>query len=276
MVLKMKEASRRGGFVRSVVLAGMVWVLSIATAAQAALMNVGQIDVDRYMAMGNGVEITAHFTTNAAFNDQTCCRAEDLRWIQRVSTTRRTGFSPPPADQVPPRPFIDPRNGQDIGGGTMGDNLPFYDVTYAMDPVTNPATPLVQNGSGRFIYDKPQLNAATSRPNTFCAETLLVCLKPGTMMMAILGGFSWGFDINADGSTVTPKATMALSDTMATRDAFNTALGLDFPGWSIISGADAWPDLAMPLGVRFVPTPGAGLVAGFAVLSLTARRRRAA
>lgn len=246
----------------------------VAAAADAALMNVGQIDLDRYMAMGNGVEITAHFTLNAAFNDQDCCREEDLRWIQRVSTTRRTGFSPPPEDQVPPRPFIDPRQGQNIGGGMMGDNLPFYDVTYAMDPVTNPATPLIQNGSGRFIYDKPALNAPTSRPNTFVAETLLVCLKPGTMMMAILGGFKWGFDINADGSVVTPHPTMPLSDTMAIRDAFNTALGLDFPGWSIISGAEAWPDM-MPIGVTFIPAPGAAL--GLALtIPMVWRRRRAA
>lgn len=259
---------------RAYMLAALAGALSAAAGAQAALMNVGQIDLDRYMAMGNGVEITAHFTLNAAFNDQDCCRAEDLRWIQRVRTTRRTGFSPPPADEVPPRPFIDPRMGQNIGDG-VGDGLPFYDVTYAMDPVTNPATPRLGNGSGRFIYDNPALNAPTSRPNSFFAETLLVCLKPDTMMMAILGGFSWGFDINEDGSMVTPHPTMALSDTMAIRDAFNTALGHDFPGWSIISGADAWPDM-MPIGVTFIPTPGALVLAAVGMIPLTARRRRAA
>lgn len=246
-----------------------VAVAGLAASASAGVLNVGEITLFRHQTQTNGMEITARFDPNGSFAEQDCCNAADLRWIQVVSTTARAGFSPP-GDL---RPFIDPRNGQNIGDPLTGDALPFYDVTYTGDPAANPSLG-IQRGTGSHIYDAPALNNPASRPNTFCADTLLVCLKPGTMMMAILGGFTWGFDITAGGA-VTLKNPSQLGDSADLRAKFNTALGLDFPGWSLISAGEAWPDAGPLIVTTTVPSPAGITVLAMAGIAATRRRRAA-
>lgn len=229
-------------------------------------LNVGSITVDRYQRFNDGtlggVDFIAHYDLNANWSMQTCC--SDLRWLQRVTSSTDTGFTPSPN-----RPFIDPRMGQNIGGPTP-DNLPFYEFTGPN--INNSGT---RDGSGRYIFDSPRVLLSRATPGMdymFCAESLVVC-NAGNMMLGILGGISWGFTISTTDNmnyTVTRKAVEMLTDSQALRDSFNTALMLDYPGWTIKDPATLWPDL--------VPLPPASALGstGLAAVVLTRRRRPAA
>jgi hypothetical protein len=148
--------------------------------------------------------------------------------------------------------------GQDLGGAGVGDGLPFYDITYNSVADRNTPANEVHNGSGPLYNDSPRV-LLTRGPYSFMAETLLVCIEPD-MMLGILGGVKWGFDIAADMTTVTPHAMMALGDTMAIRDAFNTALALDFPGWTIKPSTTLWPDEQPQVGLTVPETRSASLL----------------
>jgi MYXO-CTERM domain-containing protein len=204
----------------SLFLVGLLCLGLFAPAAHADPLNIGSIVVDTYSSYSNGtvggVTFTIHYQLNDNFNKQTCCTLDSLHWIQLVTSSAATGFTP-----TPNRPFIDPRQGQDIGGG-VGDGLPFYDVTYTNSTL---ATQKV-DGTGPYVYDKPAV-LLTRGPYSFTADTVLACVEGNHM--CILGGVQWGFTIGADQTTVTALPMTDLSDTAALRDAFNTALAQDFP-----------------------------------------------
>jgi hypothetical protein len=243
-----------------------VWV------APAGAQNVGTIFIDRYQAFSGGglggVDLRAHFTLNANFPNQDCCQAGDIRWIQRITSSAATGFTPNPN-----RPFIDPRQGQNIGGANVGDALPFYDVTYANQNDANNDNNRLANGSGSVLHDSPRVLLARG-PYTFFAQTLLVCMEAG-MQLGILGGFSWGFTIGAaPGNAVTPTPIAALADGAALRNDFNTALAADFPGWSIVAANTLWPVTTVPT-VNVAPEPSSvvTLATGLVMLVYVGRRR---
>jgi hypothetical protein len=153
-----------------------------------------------------------------------------LRWLQLVTSSTATGFTP-----TPNRPFIDPRIGQVAGT----DNLPFYDFTY-------PTSALVgqNSGVGPYIFDMPAVlnsRAVVGTPYSFLADTLLVCLyddNSNPKQLIVLGGFEWGFTITATnpGPTYTSSTIgiNGLPDTAQLRAKFNTALGLDYPGYQLV------------------------------------------
>src|SRR5262249_12615409 len=91
-------------------LVGVLCLGLLAPAASAGPLNAGSIVVDTYTPYSagglGGVTFTIHYQLNDNFNKQTCCTADNLRWIQLVSSTDKTGFTPDPN-----RPFIDPRQG---------------------------------------------------------------------------------------------------------------------------------------------------------------------
>ena len=202
------------------------------TNTYAVPINVGTIKIDKYeTTLGGGVggiNIIAHYTLNDNFVDQDCCEEGDIRWLQRVTSSKPTGFTPPD----PNRPFIDPRTDQSNGW----DNLPWYDATFnsLQDAKNNQNR---QFGSGPYFMDQPRVLLERG-PYSFFAETLLVCIEEITKKIINLGGFSWGFDIGADKATVTSKPITQLNDNVALRNSFNTALGLDYPGWSLVAASD--------------------------------------
>src|SRR5438067_12176568 len=104
-------------------------VIALGTGAWAAPLVVGSITVDQNTTKNDGTiggsDFIAHFNLNAAFDTQTCCAKSDLHWIQLVTTSKKIPGNFPD----PNRPFIDPRSGQNIGGGQTGNGTPFYDIT---------------------------------------------------------------------------------------------------------------------------------------------------
>jgi hypothetical protein len=210
-------------------------------AASAFAAPVGTITIDTYTSdqTGNtaadqsGATITAHYNITNAAALADCCDSANLRWLQLVDSSTGTGFTP-----TPNRPFIDPRSAAD---GGIGDALPWYDFTY-----TDSTLATVNNGLGPYIYDQPRVNNTRAMVGTdysFVAETLLVCLYDAAAnpkKLTILGGFKWGFTITNDGGapatyTTAIMAATRLADGAAIRARFNTALGLDFAGYEIVS-----------------------------------------
>ncbi|MGH7215570.1 MAG: hypothetical protein ACREIT_12460 [Tepidisphaeraceae bacterium] len=212
--------------------------------------QVGQIDVDRNdplnvtITPGNlsarGLTFIAHFTLSDAFAMQDCCKASDLRWLQRAITSKALpGF--------PNTDFIDPQQGRQItSGGLLADGLPFNDATFPSLANANNNTNRRQNGSGSHIKDQP-FNLVSEAPFEFTGQSLLVCMEEN-MMLGILGGVEWGFTVNAQG-VVTPKAPSNLADGAALRDAFNKDLARDFPGWVIKPADQLWIPLPPAWGM---------------------------
>jgi len=64
--------------------------------------------------------------------------------------------------------FIDPQPGQSIGGGNLGDDPPFYDITNDTSDFT-----VIQRGKGRFLGDGPHAPWTLGKLD-FLALTLLV------------------------------------------------------------------------------------------------------
>lgn len=215
-----------------------------------------------------GVTVQMHYSLGPGYTNQNCFTTNDLRWLQRVVSSTNTGFTP-----TPNRPFIDPRTGQDIGG-TNGDSLPFYDVSYTDAGLSN----WLQNGSGQFMFDMPAVLQSRG-PYSFTAETLLVGIGPGNML-GVLGGVRWGFTISNDMLTVTSLGSIPLNSGDMLLDSqlltnFNTALALDFPGYSVKSSAELW-SAERPYFV-VIPEPDGGLLllalVGFALVVMARRRR---
>jgi len=235
---------------------------SLAT-VQADNSSAASIVVDTYDAYATrtqgGVEIVLHYEIDGDLGP--CCDSGDLRWIQLVTSSTETGFTPDPN-----RPFIDPREGQNIGGGN-GNNTPFYDATYTDTTYATQKT----DGSGSVLYDKPAVNltrATPEAPYSFEAMSLLVCVNED-QTMTILAGLEWGFYFDDQG-TVSLKTANQLGDTAGVRDAFNTALALDFPGWSIVER----PEDCGCKGVRETPEPSALCLLGLGLLGVPVFGRR--
>jgi hypothetical protein len=221
------------------------------------------IIVDKYESYTTrtqaGVEIILRYEVNGDLGP--CCKSGDLRWIQLVTSSTETGFTPNPN-----RPFIDPRQGQNIGS-EVGNDTPFYDVTYT-DTTFATQRP---DGSGAVFYDKPAVNlvrATPDAPYSFDALTLVVCVHDNNTM-SILAGLEWGFSFNHQGS-VSLKPANSIGDSSAVRDAFNTALALDFPGWSIVER----PRACGCKGVRETPEPSTTCLLAMGLLCLPALGRR--
>jgi hypothetical protein len=193
-----------------------------------------------------GVNFWANYTLDGG---QTQVVPADLRWLQLVTFSKAvTGF--------PNRPFIDPRQGQAIGGGNTGDNQPWYDITGN----TQAGISASGRGVGTWMGDGPQA-PWTAAPLTFTADTLVVTILDATNKVAeILGGVEWGYSITspAGTNTVTPAGPTDLTVNIALRDAFNTQLANDFNGWTVIV-----PE----------PTTQMLLIAAMAVFALVGSRR---
>ncbi|MGE3818397.1 MAG: hypothetical protein AB7I30_03105 [Isosphaeraceae bacterium] len=249
------------------VLIGAVLIF-VPSLASADPINVGNILIDKYegakTATQGGINLIAHYTLNAAFGQfSDCFTAADVRWLQRVTSSAPTGFTPDPN-----RPFIDPRVGQ--AGGPF-DNLPWYDFTYNTLANLNTDTNR-QNGAGPWYTDNPRVNLNRG-PYTFFAETLVVVQK--NQMISILGGFSWGFSIGADQMTVTSLPITPLQDNAGLRASFNAALGVDYPGYTIKDFGDIWPNLPGTPTINTIPEPHVLQLAalGGGLLLLTRLRR---
>jgi len=248
-------------------------LLAFAPAARAAMINVGSIVIDKYEPFKNGglggVHIQLHFAPNANFANQT--HVTDVRWLQRVDSSKATGFTPNPN-----RPFIDPRAGQI----PEADNLPFYEFTYNNAADRASGANRVANGSGRFYTDSPRVLLNRS-PYTFSGETLLVGIEGdiANKKLAILGGVAWSFTFAGavPGVTVTASNVTALADNNALRGNFNTALGLDFPGWTLIPPAQ-WDDQVTITGGTTtgssIPEPSAMILSLSAIAGVLVLGRR--
>jgi hypothetical protein len=255
-----------------------VITLSFA-AASAFAAPVGTITIDTYTsdqpdntsAGQSGATITAHYniSNNAALT--ACCDPANLRWLQLVTSSTATGFTP-----TPNRPFIDPRTGQNIGSG-VGDGLPWYDVTYPDNTLTT-----INNGLGPYIYDQPRVNntrAVVGTDYSFLAQTLLVCLYDNASdpkKLTILGGFQWGFTITNNGGapatyTTSIMAARALADAAAIRTAFNTALTADFPGYQVVTCTGTNCE---NVTFTFVPEPSTWLLLCSGIVFLIVRSTR--
>ena len=87
------------------------------------------------------------------------------------------------------------------------------------------------------------------------------------MMLGILGGVKWGYNIAADMS-VSVLAPMTLMETADIRDRFNTALGTDFNGWTIADTGTLWEGQQIVV----VPEPASLMLFCFTLYPLAARR----
>jgi hypothetical protein len=207
----MKCSNGRGiGWFRGLVLGGLVAVAAQFGASEASAGNVGTITVAAptpiFMDGLGGEEISATRNVNLA---GTCLAGASLRWMQLATVTYPLGPVTPPGFVGPPAPnlgapgfantttFLDPIPGQPIGGGLMGDNLPFYDVTY-----NGKGGALQQNGSGSYVYDAPRLPYALlaangALPFTVTFQTILVAATGmNNTTLNVLGGYQWGFTLN--------------------------------------------------------------------------------
>ena len=256
---------------RSTALLVLSLVMAAPSAATAAFVDIGSISFDQYASFNDGTfggdNIIAHYTLNASAQQFAPCFTQaDIRWLQLVNSSTDTGFTP-----TPNRPFIDPRSNQPGGF----DNLPWYDATYNnLADAQNNANR--QFGAGPYLGDTPQV-LLTRGPYSFTADSLVVVQMNN--MIAILGGFEWGFTIGANQMTVTPLPIKMIGDTPAIRTAFNTALGLDFPGYTIKDFNQIWPTLTNVPTVSVVPEPSSlalVTVGALALVPVLRARRRAA
>jgi hypothetical protein len=250
------------------VLAALVLWMAAPAAALADFAQFGAFSFDRYQkasdATTGGVDIIAHYTLDAGFSDFADDFTEgDLRWLQLVTTSKDSSFTP-----TPNRPFIDPRSDQPGGF----DDLPWYDPTFTT-LANAQANTNRQFGSGPYYLDTPR--ALLSRgPYTFTAQTLLV-VEEG-QRIGVLGGFQWGFTIGADRTTVTPLDISLLTDSPSLLEQVNAALGLDFPGYTLEGLGQLFPGPDVTPPIPTVPEPSSVILVavGAACLVPLARARR--
>ncbi len=251
--------------------------LGALAGAQANLLNVGKIVIDRYETAawesnqrGPGAKITAHFEPNAAFASQTCCPREKLRWLQCLfANPGIPGVSP-----IPNRRIIDLRKDQNAPGhpNGKGDDLPFYDFTYpTLNDVQNNQNIKI-DGSGVFMADVPRVAAGqTDLEASF--TSLVVCIHED-QRLCVLGGFRWGFKINDRGvSTLTPWAEVRKDEVWGSRfNEFNTPMKEDFPGWGVLNQRSCCPESM--IWMNTVPEPVSLLALGAGVFGLGLRNRK--
>src|SRR5262245_43245988 len=105
-----------------------------AAPAQAGFINVGSLVIDKFTDSNNGkkagADFTMHYQLNDEFDKQNCVTRDSLRWLQMIRLSKPIKFGD---ELTPDRPFIDPRKDQFTPGAPndKGDDLPFYDLTYA-------------------------------------------------------------------------------------------------------------------------------------------------
>lgn len=258
--------------------------LAALSAAQ-GMTNVGRIVIDQYklvdanfpITVGPGARLIAHFEPNENFERQTCCKRENLRWIQTYFADPRVGgVSPPFPDQN--RPIIDPRKDQRVPGAPTGkgDDLPFYDLTYPTFNDVDPNTNVLTNGSGVYYQDTPRVEPGQIRENVRVRlTTALVCVEE--RRMCVLGGFRWGFDVKNPGpNTLLPIGRMSEAEVRNNPfTSFNTALRADFPSdpqWTMLGayrcGCMNW------MNVEGVPEPSSLLALGGMAIMVVRRKRR--
>ena len=248
------------------------------TPAAGASVNVGTISVDLYrthpFATGDGADLLAEFSKNAAYANSIVANFPP-QWIQLVSISKAA----PPVTPNPNRPFIDPRQGQPLPQGQVGNNTPFYDITgNTMAAVINGSfTTWLTNGTGKYFGDGAR-SANTLAPITFTAETLLVSYvgdnQAGKKVLDILGGFQWGYTLN-NGQPAVLQNLVALSSNGTIINAFNAALAQDFPAYvmgdiSLLNPSQPTP--FMNVSFAAVPEPGAWLLASEGAALLIAAR----
>jgi hypothetical protein len=165
----------------------------------------------------------------------------------------------------PNRPFIDP-----LAGGGF-DHLPWYDATFAnLADAQNNVNRLF--GAGPYYADAPVANL-TRGFFSFDAQTLVVGVHNDLegAHVSILGGFGWGFTIGADKKTVTLNGIVPLYDTDPLRQAFQTALNLDFSGYLMTPTFQECPeDPALTLA----PVPSSITLLAVGLLSIFPAYRR--
>ena len=220
-----------------------------ATSARAALLTSGGSTIGTLSTQGpsassdadsGGVNVWANWTLNAG---QTQIDASSLRWLQLAS------FSIP-VPGFPNRPFIDPQSGQILGGTVTADNLPWYDITG--DSKTGLS--LTGGGLGSWFGDGPFAQWSLG-PLTFTADTLVVAVTDLAAKQArILGGVEWAYSIGsiAGVNQVSVTGPIDLANSQPMRDAFNTQLAVDFPGWSLIVPEPATCVLLLSAGLVLV------------------------
>lgn len=204
-------------------------VVVASGAAQAAPLTLGGVTIGTLQTEGpiatsNAVTGGANFWANwDLLPGQTAVEESDLRWLQLAH------FSVP-IGGFPDRPFIDPRNGTNLGV-VDADAEPWYDITGPSKAELS----LSGGGDDQWIGDGPYAGWGFA-PMTFSVSTLLVQVTDWDAKQArILGGLSWGYSLStAGGNQVSLLPLAELANTVGVRDAFNTQLAVDFPGWSLI------------------------------------------
>lgn len=186
--------------------------------------NIGSIQISGPIAVSSEYNGGANFWANWQLDGgQNQVAEADLRWLQLAQFSKQVnGF--------PNRPFIDPRSNQSLGDSTA-DSLPWYDISGD----TKAGLAVTGGGDDSWFGDGPYAQWEFA-PLTFSVSTLVVSIVDEAAKQArILGGVAWGYSVsNIGGNHVTLINPTDLANTQAVRDAFNTQLALDFPGWSLV------------------------------------------
>jgi|GEM_PF-2088265 len=249
----------------------LVMTLSLmAASAQAA-----KIDITSLTKFQGGAEIKAQYDLGANW-DSDCCPPANIRWMQRVQLLDDKGADKviaPPDPNFPFAQFIDPRKGQDIGGGNKGDDLPFYDVTYAKADFSDG----IQRGSGQYFFDRPS-GWQNDSPLDFLATTLLVCIDDATKQARYLAGFKWGFSVRNAGGAVTTslinwgKVPYGAGLKASYDGLLDNAVGKAGEGfknkWTLEAADPNCPEFEV------VPEPASMVAMAVGLAGLVARRRR--
>lgn len=247
----------------------------LASFVNGAQISVGRIVVDKYEPLddnglkGAGATFTVHYEFNGEVGKQDCFKKENVRWLQWLSVSDKS----PPLTPIPNRPFIDPRKDQPTPGTPTGkgDDLPFYDFSYPTLKDSQDNTNILVNGSGPYLRDDPR-SARGQEGIMFEFRTMMVAIMPDNFLMA-LGGFDWGFKVNAQGKSELMPVSGISGETICLGrfPAMNNAMKNDFPTWGGVgNGRSFCPDSQYYLNV--VPEP-ATWVAGAIGLALFGSRR---
>lgn len=206
--------------------------LSLAAVVAAGTLSLGGTQVGSLTTQGPAVRQDAfqgglNFWANWSLSpQQSLVNPDNLRWLQLTRFSRAVGTPYPD----PPRPFVDPLSNQKIGVQTT-DSLPWYDVTGP----TQASVAVQGRGLGAWLGDAPSApwNLA---PIEFIADSLVILITDAdAKRIRILGGVRWGYALDSPtGKHTTAMALTELGDTAELRAATNTALALDYPGWTVV------------------------------------------
>lgn len=193
-------------------------------------------------------KITADFTFSNSFKGGILDGWYNFRWVQVV--TKEVAITPP---LFPKIPSIDPLPGQAIGGGRLGDKLPYY------DPETR-----VEGVSSRFS-DKPQLGAGESfKFDTFFVAEDITAGDFNGMKFSVLAGFKWKYTGGTDVSSYGMEITIDAARITGIQSALNN--NDTFKNWTALG----------PQTLKPCPEPASLTVFGFGTIWLVGwgRRRR--